>query len=1021
MYPNLTPYLVVLVGLALAGTLTMALRHAFLRRLALRQIARRRGEAALVVVGSVLGTAIIVGSLVVGDTFNHSIRRQAWSVLGPIDEVVIAPGGQGEEASRRLARLQGDPDVDGILVLTGDEAAVGKGHGPGRKAEPRASVFEVDFGQAAAFGGQADGASGLAGPGPRSGEIVINGELAKAMDARAGDVLTVWLYGTATDLRVARVVPAEGVAAAGATRGMRSGFVARGTLAEAARTARAARPAAATAPRSGGSGERDPAAGPASSGAAPEAPEPETFVFVSNTGGIQSGSRRSDAVAAKIEAALGPLADKKGDKKGVFVETPNVFVETPKQKALREADQVGNELGSLFLFIGSFAIIAGVLLLVNIFVMLAEERKPELGMLRAVGMRRGRLVRAFVIEGAVYALIASLVGVVVGLGVGRAVVVVAARIFASFSADEGGFDLSFSFTTTSLVNGFALGFLIAFLTVSLTSMRISRLNVIAAIRDLSGEGGRRLKRRWVALSTLAAAGLGAWAALAVSQSQGVGTYLLPSLTVLALCPLLVRFAPKRWVYTGVSLAVLAWGLAANTLRPDVFDDGSTATFVVIGTVLVFSAVVLVSQNQELLTRPLRPLVARPSLAGLATRLGVAYPVARRFRTGAILIMYGLVVFTLVLLTVLGNLISSSVDEQVRNASGGFAIRADYNPSGPVTDPDTAFTSGRFAGKVAAVAPLTSASAKVTGLRDLGELGVVAVGASEAIVQGGLFPLDERLAGLGDDRAAWRKVLADPRYVIADRHLSQKEAGPPSIDYHPGDTLTLTDPRTGKAERKTIAGTLRSAEAFYGVGKGNGPVILGQTAVTAQFGSGAELSSALVAPAAGTSDEALAADLQGEYLPASLVTTQIRRRVEQDFAANRSFFQLMQGFLALGLAVGIAGLGVVMVRAVRERRRTIGVLRALGFQSATVQRSFLTESSFVALEGIVLGTALSIVTSYLLFKNDPEMSAADIGFPVPWTSIAVLVAVTAAASVLATLWPARRAAATKPAVALRIAD
>ena len=199
------------------------------------------------------------------------------------------------------------------------------------------------------------------------------------------------------------------------------------------------------------------------------------------------------------------------------------------------------------------------------------------------------------------------------------------------------------------------------------------------------------------------------------------------------------------------------------------------------------------------------------------------------------------------------------------------------------------------------------------------------------------------------------------------------------------------------------------------------MILAQRAVAAQFGAGARVSSALVAPAAGTSDEALAADLQGQYLPAGLVVTQVRREVEHEFAANRSFFRLMEGFLALGLLVGIAGLGVVMVRAVRERRRSIGVLRALGFQRGTVQRSFLTESSFVALEGIVLGTALSIVTAYLLFKNDPDLGGAGFAFPVPWASIAVLVLATAAASVLATLWPARRAAATRPAVALRISD
>jgi putative ABC transport system permease protein len=140
-----------------------------------------------------------------------------------------------------------------------------------------------------------------------------------------------------------------------------------------------------------------------------------------------------------------------------------------------------------------------------------------------------------------------------------------------------------------------------------------------------------------------------------------------------------------------------------------------------------------------------------------------------------------------------------------------------------------------------------------------------------------------------------------------------------------------------------------------------------------------------------------------------------------YAANRSFFQLMQGFLALGLVVGVAGLGVVMVRAVRERRRTVGVLRALGFPARVVRRAFLIESSFVALEGILLGTGLSIVTSYLLFRNDDELQAAGGAFPIPWWAVSILVAATAAASLAATAWPARQAARIRPAVALRIAD
>ena len=781
------------------------------------------------------------------------------------------------------------------------------------------------------------------------------------------------------EVRVARVVPTSGLAGAGAGDVARSLFFGPGVLVEAAR----------------------------SSGAKAE---PRAFTFVSNTGDVEGGNRRSDAVEAKLKAALGPLT------------AQGVAVDKPKQSVLDGAKRAGNGLGSLFLFIGSFSIIAGVLLLVNIFVMLAEERKAELGMLRAVGMKRGRLVRSFLIEGTVYALVASLVGILVGIGVGRAVVVVAAQIFLS-ADDGGGLNLAFHVTPISLVNGFAMGFLIAFVTVALTSIRISRINIIAAIRDLPNEGGRRLKRRWVVASTLAAAGAGAMATVAIAGNQGVGSYLFPALAVLALCPLLVRLAPRRWVYSGASLAVLGWGLAANTIRPHILDDGSTATFIVMGTLLTFSAVLLVSQNQDLITRLFRPLSNRPTLGGLATRLAVAYPVARRFRTGAILIMYSLVVFTLVLITVLGSLIGSTVDSEVANASGGFGMRAKFNPAAQLGDPAEAFTSGPFADKVDAVAPLRVAPATVTDLGSFTEpQDVTVVGADPALLDTGVFKLSKRLARFADDRAAWRAALSDARYVILDQYLGE-DGGPAAITYAPGDTLTLTDPRTGKAEHKTIAGIIQSAVSFNGVGEDPfaGPIILGDAATRAHFGQGAKVSAALLKPAAGVSEQALSAELQGQFLPQGLVATRVRASVEQNFAANRRFFQLMQGFLALGLLVGIAGLGVVMVRAVRERRRNIGVLRALGFQAGTVQRAFLTESSFVALEGILVGAALGVVTTYLLFQNDPNFDNASSGFPVPWVSIAVLVAATAMASLAATAWPARKASHIRPAVALRIAD
>src|SRR4029453_15257718 len=376
MYPNLTPTLVTLLGIALAAAGFIAVRRPFLRRLALRQIARRRGEAVLVVVGSVLGTAIIIGTLIVGDTLNFSVRQTAYKNLGPIDEIVSSPTvAQGDQATRRIARLRGDPAVDGLLHLRGDQAA-----------GTRARGGEVDFAQAAACSGGVKGGSGLSGPAPGAGEAVINDDLATQLGARAGDTLTVYLYGRPTQVRVARVVPTVGLAGAGTGQtAARNAFFAAGTLVQAATEAKAAAPAR------GGPAPADGADNATAPGAAAPPAQPRTFTFVSNTGGVAAGEPRSDARAAKLNAAPGPLAGR------------GTWVETPKQSVLEAAEQAGNGLGSLFLFIGSFSVIAGGLLPVNIFVMLAEERKSELGMRRAVGMKRGRLVRSFIIEGTVYA------------------------------------------------------------------------------------------------------------------------------------------------------------------------------------------------------------------------------------------------------------------------------------------------------------------------------------------------------------------------------------------------------------------------------------------------------------------------------------------------------------------------------------------------------------------------------------------------------------------------------------------
>jgi putative ABC transport system permease protein len=970
MYPELTVPLLVICGGFGAVLLVVLLRAPVLRRLALRQVVRRPTEAALVVLGSVLGTAIIVGSLVVGDTLGFSVRQVAYSTLGPVDERVVSTSQQYGEWVEAFVHngFHGTPLVDGELSGAVElTAAVRRTQGE-QLAEPRVLAFDVDLAEAADFG-RAGGPSGLTGPAPGPGRVVVNEPLAAALQLRPGDPVELYLSGMPHVFVVDRVVPAEGLAGTGfGANQNRNAFLPRGTL----------------------DGSTSPGT--------------RWVTWVSNRGGTEEGAALTDEVGARIRTALGEL-----DRQAV--------VETPKREVLRQADVTGDSLGAVFLMIGSFSIIAGALLLVNVFVMLAEERKGQLGVLRASGLKRSRLVAAFTLEGAVYAVIAGALGVLLGIGVGRAVAFVAARIFTTWSVDGSGLDVTFAVSRTSLVNGVALGLVVSLVTVLLTSLRVSRFNIIAAIRDLETVRDPRGSTRRTVLVTGLGVLLVVAAVPAFAASAAIPTFVLPSVAMVCALPLLTRFLGRRHAASTVATGVLAWTLLVNVVRPDVYDTTSMAVFVVLGTLLAFSAVVLLSQNQVVVLRPFRRLIERPTQRALAGRLAVAYPVAKRFRTGATLTMYTLVTLVLVLMVQLGGVMDHGVDTQVANATAGYDIRLDFTPGDTVArlrDPS-------YRDEVAVVAPLLQVGAVSTdpGGRTAEPLKTVVVGVQPAAAR--RMPFEHRLAGLADDRAVWTALATHPDYVLVDPFFGST-GGPAGQYYEPGDTLVLTDPRSGRAEEKVIAGVLRSALMFLSPRDPAAfPVVMSEEAVRAQFGSGATVSSAFLRTDEGVVVDRFARELQARFLAASLVATPMDPAVRRLFDANLAFFQLMEGFLALGLLVGISSLGVVMVRAVRERRRTIGILRALGFPARTVQRAFLLESGFVAVEGTVLGSVLGVLTTWLLYERSAMFAGIRTGFPVLWGSIGVLALVTVVASLLACISPARRAARIRPALATRVAD
>ena len=151
------------------------------------------------------------------------------------------------------------------------------------------------------------------------------------------------------------------------------------------------------------------------------------YVFISNEGGAISGARHTEAVLDAFE----DLRDERG-----------LDYDDVKRDGLDEADTAGDQFASIFLLFGTFSIMAGILLIALIFVMLAAERKRELGIARAVGAQRGDIVRLFTFEGAVYSLAAAAVGSVLGIVVGLVMVRIIAAALGAVD-DFDGFEIVF--------------------------------------------------------------------------------------------------------------------------------------------------------------------------------------------------------------------------------------------------------------------------------------------------------------------------------------------------------------------------------------------------------------------------------------------------------------------------------------------------------------------------------------------------------------------------------------------------
>jgi putative ABC transport system permease protein len=989
---TLAAVLAVLLACIVGSLGVLAVRNRVLLKLGVRNLGRRRSRTTLIVVGLMLGTTIIASALATGDTMNHSIRATATKQLGATDEIVAARGaaddisgelgaatGTGYFPQRTVAKVEralapGNL-ADGVTGAILEDVAL---QSPvQRQTEPSVTLFAPDPARMTGFAAiRSTGGGTVTLDELAPGEAYLNKKAADALKVRAGDPVLVYVGARPVRMRVRDVVRFDGAMTADSALLLPLDR-AQSLLGK---------------------------------------PGLVKGIAISNRGSGDAAVGLSDQVVSTLKPVVTPLG----------LETS-----TSKADALDLADQAGTVFMSMFTTFGMFSISAGILLIFLIFVMLAAERRGELGIARAVGTRRGHLVQMFTFEGAAYDLIAAAVGAILGAVIAYAMVIGIASAFGA-ADEDAGFQVQYAVTARSLFVAFAIGGLLTLLVVAFSAWRVSVMTISTAIRNLPEPALPHRRRRFVLAAI--AIGLGALMTLSGASAAAATPLMLGvSLILIGLVPMLrLAGVPERIAYTSCGLAIAIAMLLPWSAWEAVFGQISMdfTTWVVAGLMTVIGAVWVMVYNADVILGAAGLALSRFGTLLPVVKMAITYPLRARFRTGATLAMFTLVVFTLVT----GTASSGSFQKAFGNVDefgGGYQVRAGTSASAPITNMRAALRKAPGVDPADFTA-VGSQSVLAVKARQLGTghaaESYVARGLDRPFLRHTTFGLGAIARGYGSSRAVWSALATHRGLAVVDSTVV------PRRDHFnfgvlPDFKLTgfiyedevfdpipisVRDPQTGRHTRLTVIGILKDTAPLEMAG-----ISSSQATYQHAFPGRFEPTIHYFALAPGVDPGASATRLESAFLANGMQAESIQKVADDAVAASATLNRIIQGFMGLGLIVGVAALGVISARAVVERRQQIGVLRAIGFRRGMVQAVFLIESSFIALTSIVVGTILGLVLADNIIRDSAKQPSWDnLTLVVPWTTFALIFLVVYLVALAATFAPAVRASRIRPAEALR---
>lgn len=742
----------------------------------------------------------------------------------------------------------------------------------------------------------------------------------------------------------------------------------------------------------------------------------------------------------------------------VGFEEMSLTIQTVKLDAMEQAEASSGVLSAMFLVFGSFTIAAGVLLVVTIVMMLVDVRQKEYATVRALGFTRADLRYMTMIEGSIAAFLGCGLGSFLGMGLAWIIGIGFSSVFANAGTDV----FTFHADSSSLASGWFWGFYLSMITLFLSALWSSRLIIVHALKSVPQRIPKHVPWAMYIFLVLVAAGALGSLGLFFVGGQGVAHsmwILFGCCAILFTMPVLLwvipvlrarrkidgilpvfREAPRRTIgWSGVAL--LVWtGLPSSfdPVRADLIPN--ELSFILIGLVQVFAGVFVLAALAPMM---IRGLLRLPKLSsGPVLPVALSYPLQKPLRTAVVMGMFSITVFSVVVLSgytlQFDNYSSSFVEE----SEGEFELMLSSSRSrplqleGPIEEWELENSNIE---QIDAVGRVYRAQAFLENDEETRSPYILR-GVDEGFVNHGGIPLHIWDDGLGDSsEEAWKSMHQRTDIVFVDASFGlESSLDGASIGIFPvkvGENITIIDSKQPSHRRVvTVGGILEQSSYLFsaGVWMPSEPVIeqyegdLTRVYVSVSPGSTASSSfddeGVSYYEAAGKSkgereaaselSQQLSLDLEKEGIQVSLIAEEVA--LIQSLVL--SILALFEGYLSIGLVIGIAGIGVVTYRSVSERRKHIGMLRAIGYTQGMVMRIHVVEVTWVSLLGILNGIIVGLLFHAGLHSAVWEKEGASL--VLPWTTAVVMFLGGWILVFLATLVPVRAASKIPPSEALR---